>query len=244
MNRSAKKMLLSIFRRAFARGKVTNMVIVVVALMLAIVTPALAATGGNFILGKANEATSITRLTANIADPAMKLINTNTSTAATALRLQTAASNPPMTVNSETKVDNLNADKVDGLDSTELQGQTGATGPAGPKGDAGDTGATGPQGDQGPPGQKGDTGAPGISGYERVSQEFFGLADSNTTGEVDCPGSKKVLGGGVSVDLANRTQKVSESYSLDDNTWRATVDDLDTVRQTFEVYAICATVAP
>jgi hypothetical protein len=149
MNRSAKKRLLSIFRRAFARGKVTNLVTVVVALTLAMVTPALAATGGNFILGETNvatdpsgTATGITQLKANIVNPAMKLINNNTSTAATALRLQTAASNPPMTVNSETKVDNLNADKVDGLDSTELKGQTGDTGADGSNGSNGTNGAT------------------------------------------------------------------------------------------------------
>jgi hypothetical protein len=116
-----KKLLGSIFRRAFARGKVTNLVTVVVALMLAMVTPALAATGGNFILGTANtatnpsgKATGITQLKATIANPAMKLINTSASAGATALNLTTASNKPPMTVNSATKVDNLNADTVDG----------------------------------------------------------------------------------------------------------------------------------
>ena len=215
--------------KVLARGK-TTIFAVMVALVLVSVPVAYAADGQSFLLGKRN-----------VADTVSKLINKGSGPA---LNLVTQSGQPPMKVNSQAKVDNLNADQVDGLDSTELQGQTGATGPEGPKGDTGDTGATGPQGDQGPPGEKGDTGTPGISGYERVSQEYFGLANSNTTGEVDCPGSKKVLGGGVSVDLANQTQEVSESYPLDDNTWRATVDDLDTVRQVFEVYAICATVAP
>jgi hypothetical protein len=118
------KMLGSIFRGAWGRGKVT-LVTVVVALSLALISPALAATGGNFILGKANTATDpagtptgITQLTAQIANPAMKLINTSTLTGATALNLQTAATKPPMTVNSKTKVDNLNADTLDGINST------------------------------------------------------------------------------------------------------------------------------
>jgi hypothetical protein len=48
----------------------------------------------------------------------MKLINTSTSTGATALNLTTSTSKPPMVVNSKTKVANLNADLVDGKDST------------------------------------------------------------------------------------------------------------------------------
>jgi hypothetical protein len=115
-----KKVLGSIFLRAWGRGKVTHLVTVVVALSLALISPALAATGGNFILGKGNVATGITQLKANIANPAMKLINNSTSTGATALNLVTAATKPPMTVNSSTKVDNLNADKVDSNDSTAL----------------------------------------------------------------------------------------------------------------------------
>jgi hypothetical protein len=118
------KMLRSIFSRAWGRGKVT-LVTVVMALSLALISPALAATGGNFILGRANTATDpsgtdtgITQLKAKIANPAMKLINTSMSTGATALNLTTASTQPPMTVNSATKVDNLNSDKLDGQDSS------------------------------------------------------------------------------------------------------------------------------
>jgi hypothetical protein len=48
----------------------------------------------------------------------MRLINLSTSTGATALHLQTDSSKPPMTVNSGTKVDNLNSDMLDGQDSS------------------------------------------------------------------------------------------------------------------------------
>jgi hypothetical protein len=113
------KMLGSIFSSGFARGKVTNLVTVVVALSLALVTPALAANGSNFILGTtSNAATLMTSLTANIANPALRLVNTSTSAGATALKLQTATTKPPMTVTSNTKVPFLNADYLDGWDSS------------------------------------------------------------------------------------------------------------------------------
>jgi hypothetical protein len=50
----------------------------------------------------------------------MKLINTSTSTGATALNLTTSTSKPPMVVNSKTKVANLNADLVDGKSAEQL----------------------------------------------------------------------------------------------------------------------------
>lgn len=46
--------------------------------------------------------------------------NTSTTTAATALGLNVASGHAPFTVNSGTKVANLNADSLDGLDSTSF----------------------------------------------------------------------------------------------------------------------------
>ena len=51
---------------------------------------------------------------------------------------------PPFTTNATGLVTNLNADKVDGLDASQLQGQTGPQGPAGPAGPAGAKGDPGP----------------------------------------------------------------------------------------------------
>jgi hypothetical protein len=79
-----------------------------------------AASGGNFILGQSNSAsstTSLTRTGAN-AGKGLQVSNTSTTTGATALGLNVAAGHPPFTVNSGTKVANLNADKLDGIDST------------------------------------------------------------------------------------------------------------------------------
>ena len=48
----------------------------------------------------------------------LQLTNNNPDANDTALDLQVQANEPPMTVNSDTKVSSLNADKLDGLDYT------------------------------------------------------------------------------------------------------------------------------
>jgi len=93
-----------------------------VALFIALSGTAYAASGGNFILGEPNVAESRTSLSAPIADRALQLTNTDTAPGATALGLNTASGHPPLIVNSDTRVRNLNADEVDGLDSSQLEG--------------------------------------------------------------------------------------------------------------------------
>jgi hypothetical protein len=77
------------------------------------------ATGGNFILGRANVAGTQTSLAASPAlnGRVMQVTNSSTGGNATALGLNVAAGRPPMAVNSAVKVVNLNVDKLDGLDS-------------------------------------------------------------------------------------------------------------------------------
>jgi len=58
----------------------------------------------------------------------------------------------------------LDADKVDGLESIDLQGAQGPPGPQGPAGSAGPQGAQGEQGPAGPPGPQGPTGPQGAQG--------------------------------------------------------------------------------
>jgi hypothetical protein len=79
-----------------------------------------AATGGNFILGQSNTAGQQSSLSASpaFAGKTLQLTNTSTGAGATALGLNVASGHPPFTVNSGTKVANLNADKLDGVDST------------------------------------------------------------------------------------------------------------------------------
>jgi hypothetical protein len=97
------------------------MVVALVALFVALGGTTYAATGGNFILGNPNSASSTTSLSAPISGKkALQLTNTSTGAGATALGLNVASGHPPFTVNSGTKVANLNADKLDGVDSTGL----------------------------------------------------------------------------------------------------------------------------
>ncbi len=83
----------------------------VTVLALAANTVALAATGQSLLLGKSNTSGAITALTR--------------TSQGTALKLQTAkAFNAPLAVNGTGKVANLNADKVDGLDSSQMVNQS------------------------------------------------------------------------------------------------------------------------
>jgi len=80
-----------------------------------------AASGGSLILGKANSASSTTSLSAPVSGKkALQVTNTSTGAGATALGLNVASGHPPFTTNSGTKVTNLNADKLDGQDSTSF----------------------------------------------------------------------------------------------------------------------------
>jgi hypothetical protein len=108
-------------------GRTASMVFglaLVLALIFGVATAALSATGGNFILGKANEATTVSRLTASIAGPALTLVNQSADTAATALNINVASGNAPLRVNAAAgTATNLSADKLDGRDSSGFYAQ-------------------------------------------------------------------------------------------------------------------------
>ncbi|MGN6380873.1 MAG: hypothetical protein ACTHNU_18115 [Gaiellales bacterium] len=73
----------------------------------------------NFLLNVTNTSTAQTTLNGSaIAGKALQITNTNTTTGATALGLNVAAGHAPFTVTSNTKVAKLNADLLDGKDST------------------------------------------------------------------------------------------------------------------------------
>lgn len=69
---------------------------------------ALAATGQSLLLGKSNSANNITAVTRTTSGSALKLTTTSSTV-------------PPLLVNGKGKVTNLNADTVDGYDSTVLR---------------------------------------------------------------------------------------------------------------------------
>jgi len=98
-----------------------SLIVSIIALVIALGGAGYSATGGNFILGvNSNTAATQTGLVSNRNGRALAIQNTNTGAAATALSLAVAAGHPPFVTNSTTKVPNLNADRLDGLDSTQL----------------------------------------------------------------------------------------------------------------------------
>jgi hypothetical protein len=106
-------------------GRTASMVFglaLVLALMIGAASVALAGTGvgGVFNLGQTNTVNALTRLAGSVAGSSLVIDNNSTGTGATALDLQVEPGKPPMKVNRTTKVANLNADTVDGLDSTRL----------------------------------------------------------------------------------------------------------------------------
>ena len=108
-------------------GRTASMVFglaLVLALVFGVASVALSATGGNFILGKANEATTVSKLTASIAGPALTLVNQSTDAAATALNISVASGKAPLRVNAAAgTATNLSADELDGKDASGFYAQ-------------------------------------------------------------------------------------------------------------------------
>ena len=94
-------------------------VVAYLALFVALGGTALATTKP-FTLGTTNTvdaASTVTNGTTSIANPLLTFTNNATATGATALALNVASGHAPFTTNSATRVTNLNADKIDGIDS-------------------------------------------------------------------------------------------------------------------------------
>jgi hypothetical protein len=109
----------TVLRALFSRRKFTVLA-VAAALTLGTASAALAGSGvgGVFNLGKINTVNAITTLVGSVSGPSLRIDNNSTNSAATALDLQVEPGKTPMKVNSTTKVANLNADQLDGTDST------------------------------------------------------------------------------------------------------------------------------
>ena len=89
-----------------------GVIVAYLALFVALTGTATAASGGTFVLGRSNTASSVTTLS---------------NSAGTPLSLGAKAGYAPLKVNSSVKVVNLNSDKLDGIDSTQLQRPTSRT---------------------------------------------------------------------------------------------------------------------
>ena len=92
------------FRSALIGGLVAAVVVTA--------APAAAGAVASLLLGQTNSVDASTRLTGEVSSSNFRIINTADD--GTALRLDVEPGNPPMRVDSSTKVKNLNADKLDG----------------------------------------------------------------------------------------------------------------------------------
>jgi hypothetical protein len=116
MSRSTLARVRSVGRTTvFVVGLATMM-----AILLGVASMAFAGNGDPWILGQLNSATSITRLAGQggVDGPMLQLTNKDSGSDDTALDLNVQSGEPPMTVNSQAKVNNLNADRLDGQNSS------------------------------------------------------------------------------------------------------------------------------
>jgi hypothetical protein len=213
-----------------------GVVVAYLALFVAMTGTATAATGGSFILGKGNSASTTTTLSNSNGVP---------------LSLNSRSGSAPLKVGSSTKVSNLNVDKLDGLDSTQFQRalsgscnfgiasltaagyKTCATGDATTLdgldstlflkvGDPLTVGPRGFQGDQGPAGPQGDKGDQGLTGLTGPSNGYFVSAaesahsnETRTIVSIDAPEGSYVVFAVAKYRKNNQEQKVSCNVLLD-----------------------------
>jgi hypothetical protein len=113
--------MMSVLKALLLRRKFT-LLAVVGALSVVTASTALAGSGvgGVFNLGNTNTVNAITKLVGSVTGASLVIDNNSTNAAATALNLQVEPGKTPMKVNSQTKVTNLNADRLDGKDPAEF----------------------------------------------------------------------------------------------------------------------------
>ena len=95
---------------------------VILALVVGLASAAFGANGDALRLGQGNVATKLTSLggTLGVNGAMLKVANKNTGADDTALRLEVDPTEPPMSVNSTTRVPGLNADQLDGQDASQF----------------------------------------------------------------------------------------------------------------------------
>jgi hypothetical protein len=98
---------------------------VLIGLAVGLGSAVLAGNGDPLLLGRANTATTVTRLagTQGVDGPMLRITNNNAGANDTALDVRVDAGEPPMLVNSSARVSNLNADLVDGFHAGCATGQ-------------------------------------------------------------------------------------------------------------------------
>jgi len=97
-----------------------SMMVSLLALVVALGGVALAANDGPWLLSANNTAAAQTALAARVSGRTLRITNSSNRDGATALGLFVKDGNPPLTVNSNALVEQLNADLIDGLHADEL----------------------------------------------------------------------------------------------------------------------------
>ena len=138
-----KPMIEQAFRRVMWVGRATTFCVglaVVLAVVFGFATTALAVVPGDpFKLGRANVVDRMTTLAGSVAGPLLRLDNNG---GGPALALESNADRPPLTVNAESgKATNLDADQVDGKDSSAFLPADGKAADAARADVAGDAGS-------------------------------------------------------------------------------------------------------
>lgn len=185
-----------------------------------------------FMLGATNTVNAMSSLVGSVADSAMLLVDNNGG--GPALDLQVEPGQAPMKVNSGAKVDNLNADTVDGKSDTDFYA-------------AGSKVADSDKLD----GK--DATEIGVNGLEKVSAHSVGNSDSAKTVTVACPSGKLVVGtgfaihGGARGNYPNAQQDVvvDEVYPAGHYVF-VEAKEVEPTSDNWRVgvYALCATAAP
>ncbi len=93
---------------------------IMLALVFGVASMALGANGNPFLLGRLNNATTLTKLTGNTNGTAMHVVNSNAGADDTALALSVGVGESPMAVNSGVKVALLNADRIDNREASSF----------------------------------------------------------------------------------------------------------------------------
>ena len=119
-------MLRSTATKVMAAGRFASAVFglaLILALVVGVASMALGANGGNFILGQNNTASLLTKLTGQVpGGAALQVVNTRPEAGSRGLQVSVAENRPPILVNATAgKATNLNADQLDGKDSTDFR---------------------------------------------------------------------------------------------------------------------------
>jgi hypothetical protein len=112
----------STLSKVMSVGRATVLVVgiaTIVAVFLGVASMAFAGNGDPWILGQPNSATTTTLAGVGGADgPMLRLTNNDSGSDDTALDLKVQPNEPPMTINSQIKVTDLNADRLDGQNAS------------------------------------------------------------------------------------------------------------------------------